>query len=153
MAYDGSNNWKIYGQCFMNMQSIIYLLHVISNHFNNIVLLAVIAISEKMRKAKQVVALGYKKKKNLIVVFQTLYLSVIYSEFLYQNKNVIWHNHSFFSQKSIINFFSFYKSTWLAFLNSVLQHAVNHILSTWNMNKFRKCSSKYVIYSKKTILI
>lgn len=73
----------------MNMQSIIYLLHVISNHFNNIVLLAVIAISEKMRKAKQVVALGYKKKKNLIVVFQTLYLSVIYSEFLYQNKNVI----------------------------------------------------------------
>ena len=72
----------------MNMQSIIYLLHVISNHFNNIVLLAVIAISEKMRKAKQVVALGYKKK-NLIVVFQTLYLSVIYSEFLYQNKNVI----------------------------------------------------------------
>ena len=49
----------------MNMQSIIYLLHVISNHFNNIVLLAVIAISEKMRKAKQVVALGYKKKKIL----------------------------------------------------------------------------------------
>lgn len=72
----------------MNMQSIIYLLHVISNHFNNIVLLAVIAISEKMRKAKQVVALGYKKKK------------------------------SYFFQKI------------LAFLNSVLQHAVNHILST-----------------------
>ena len=50
----------------MNMQSIIYLLHVISNHFNNIALLAVIAISEKMRKAKQVVALGYKKKKILL---------------------------------------------------------------------------------------
>ena len=56
----------------MNMQSIIYLLHVISNHFNNIALLAVIAISEKMRKAKQVVALGYIKKKSYCSFSNTL---------------------------------------------------------------------------------